>query len=78
MDQDNDINVDFQSKKHKQQRPVVFPGSIRGFTSTISARPWRRDHPFGFFAKPSRNKDGVLDIKHGECSPESQARGRRE
>jgi hypothetical protein len=25
-------------------------------------KQWRRDHPFGFYAKPQRNAQGVLDI----------------
>ncbi|KAL6714913.1 SUMO conjugating enzyme Hus5 [Lecanora helva] len=28
---------------------------------------WRRDHPFGFFAKPVRTSQGVLDLKKWEC-----------
>jgi hypothetical protein len=31
------------------------------------SKQWRRDHPFGFFAKPSRTKEGVLDLKNWEC-----------
>jgi len=27
------------------------------------SKQWRRDHPFGFFAKPMRNPQGVLDLK---------------
>ncbi|KAL8874265.1 MAG: hypothetical protein Q9174_000385 [Haloplaca sp. 1 TL-2023] len=30
-------------------------------------RQWRRDHPFGFFAKPVRTPQGVLDLKNWEC-----------
>ncbi|TWU72196.1 E2 SUMO-conjugating protein ubc9 [Metarhizium rileyi] len=30
-------------------------------------KQWRRDHPFGFFAKPARTKEGVLDLKNWEC-----------
>ena len=30
-------------------------------------KQWRRDHPFGFFAKPVRNPQGVLDLKKWEC-----------
>lgn len=30
-------------------------------------KQWRRDHPFGFFAKPQRNAQGVLDLKVWEC-----------
>lgn len=30
-------------------------------------KQWRRDHPFGFYAKPLRTAQGVLDLKHWEC-----------
>jgi ubiquitin-conjugating enzyme E2 I len=31
-------------------------------------KQWRRDHPFGFYAKPQRNpQTGVLDLKIWEC-----------
>ncbi|KAL1865727.1 SUMO conjugating enzyme Hus5 [Diaporthe australafricana] len=28
---------------------------------------WRRDHPFGFYARPTRNSEGILDLKNWEC-----------
>ena len=34
---------------------------------TVCRKQWRRDHPFGFFAKPHRNAQGVLDLKKWEC-----------
>ena len=31
-------------------------------------KQWRKDHPFGFFAKPQRNAEsGLLDLKVWEC-----------
>ncbi|WEW55489.1 SUMO conjugating enzyme Hus5 [Emydomyces testavorans] len=30
-------------------------------------KQWRRDHPFGFYAKPYRSPQGVLDLKRWEC-----------
>ncbi|KAL5345979.1 hypothetical protein V496_03627 [Pseudogymnoascus sp. VKM F-4515 (FW-2607)] len=30
-------------------------------------KQWRRDHPFGFYAKPQRNSQGLLDLKNWEC-----------
>ncbi|KAF2013682.1 ubiquitin-conjugating enzyme [Aaosphaeria arxii CBS 175.79] len=30
-------------------------------------KQWRRDHPFGFFAKPMRGSQGVMDLKRWEC-----------
>jgi ubiquitin-conjugating enzyme E2 I len=30
-------------------------------------KQWRKDHPFGFFAKPHRTAQGVLDLKKWEC-----------
>lgn len=32
-----------------------------------SSKQWRRDHPFAFYAKPARTKEGVLDLKNWEC-----------
>lgn len=34
---------------------------------TKGRKQWRRDHPFGFFAKPVRTAQGVLDLKKWEC-----------
>ena len=31
------------------------------------SKQWRKDHPFGFYAKPQRNPQGVLDLKIWEC-----------
>jgi len=33
----------------------------------ISRKQWRKDHPFGFAAKPTRTPQGVLDLKKWEC-----------
>jgi len=33
----------------------------------IHSKQWRKDHPFGFFAKPVKNSTGVLDLKVWEC-----------
>jgi len=30
-------------------------------------KQWRRDHPFGFFARPARTPQGILDLKKWEC-----------
>ncbi|KAL8418183.1 hypothetical protein RB594_001702 [Gaeumannomyces avenae] len=30
-------------------------------------KQWRKDHPFGFYARPQRNSTGVLDLKLWEC-----------
>ncbi|OKL59079.1 SUMO-conjugating enzyme ubc9 [Talaromyces atroroseus] len=34
---------------------------------TEERKQWRKDHPFGFYAKPNRNAQGVLDMKNWEC-----------
>lgn len=34
---------------------------------TFSSKQWRKDHPFGFFAKPARTHDNILDLKNWEC-----------
>lgn len=36
----------------------------RGFYS----KQWRRDHPFGFVAKPQKTPQGTLDLKRWECA----------
>ncbi|KAI2606230.1 ubiquitin carrier protein [Hypoxylon fragiforme] len=30
-------------------------------------KQWRKDHPFGFWARPVKNAQGVLDLKVWEC-----------
>ena len=30
-------------------------------------KQWRKEHPFGFFARPARTANGVLDLKKWEC-----------
>lgn len=31
-------------------------------------KAWRKDHPFGFVAKPVKNADGTLNLTNWECS----------
>jgi len=33
----------------------------------INRKQWRKDHPFGFWARPQRNAQGLLDLKLWEC-----------
>jgi hypothetical protein len=35
--------------------------------SSRSRKQWRKDHPFGFYARPQKNAQGVLDLKIWEC-----------
>ncbi|EGX95854.1 ubiquitin-conjugating enzyme E2-18 kDa [Cordyceps militaris CM01] len=30
-------------------------------------KQWRKDHPFGFYARPMRTKENILDLKNWEC-----------
>ncbi|KAI4597295.1 E2 SUMO-conjugating protein ubc9 [Pestalotiopsis sp. 9143b] len=30
-------------------------------------KQWRKDHPFGFWARPVKRSDGVMDLKTWEC-----------
>ena len=46
---------------NKDEEVVMSP------TDSALSKQWRRDHPFGFFAKPQRNSQGVLDLKRWEC-----------
>ncbi len=32
-----------------------------------SRKQWRKDHPFGFYARPQKTPQGVLDLKTWEC-----------
>uniref|UniRef100_A0A914BW11 UBC core domain-containing protein n=1 Tax=Acrobeloides nanus TaxID=290746 RepID=A0A914BW11_9BILA len=31
-------------------------------------KSWRKDHPFGFIAKPAKKPDGTLDLFNWECA----------
>ncbi|KAL1639616.1 sumo-conjugating enzyme ubc9 [Diplodia corticola] len=31
-------------------------------------KQWRKDHPFGFVARPMKNAQGVLDLRKWECA----------
>ena len=31
-------------------------------------KAWRREHPFGFIATPSRNPDGSLNLMNWDCA----------
>lgn len=47
-------------------RLLVPPGA--NLTSQPSTRKqWRKDHPFGFYARPQKTAAGVLDLKVWEC-----------
>ena len=34
---------------------------------TEERKQWRKDHPFGFFAKPEVNADGSLNLLVWDC-----------
>ncbi|MCJ1308330.1 E2 SUMO-conjugating protein ubc9 [Agyrium rufum] len=36
-------------------------------TASGNRKQWRRDHPFGFYAKPVRAANGTFDLKRWEC-----------
>ena len=40
---------------------------VTGLIVQSTRKQWRRDHPFGFFAKPARTPQGILDLKKWEC-----------
>ena len=31
-------------------------------------KAWRKDHPFGFIAKPAKKEDGTMDLYTWECA----------
>jgi ubiquitin-conjugating enzyme len=51
----------------KKVNKVMIPAQADPPGSHRSRKQWRKDHPFGFFAKPYRTPQGVLDMKKWEC-----------
>nr|CAD7405796.1 unnamed protein product [Timema cristinae] len=59
-------------------KPYAFSQSKRGVELTMSGisttrlaeerRAWRRDHPFGFVARPMKTSDGGLNLMNWECA----------
>ena len=45
---------------------MLGPGRGPGLNSW-HRKQWRKDHPFGFFAKPQRAREGALNLKEWEC-----------
>lgn len=35
---------------------------------TVERKAWRKDHPFGFIAKPMKKPDGTLDLFTWDCA----------
>jgi hypothetical protein len=42
---------------------TLFVMSLCQARLTEERKQWRKDHPFGFFAKPVRGSNGVVDLK---------------
>ena len=38
-------------------------------------KQWRKDHPFGFYAKPSKNPQGGLDLMKWSCGIPGKEKG---
>ena len=34
----------------------------------LHRKAWRKDHPFGFVARPMKTPQGALDLKHWDCA----------
>jgi hypothetical protein len=52
-----------------------YPGPAADDICPCSRRKqWRKDHPFGFYAKPYRTPQGVLDMKRWECGIPGKAK----
>uniref|UniRef100_A0A914DS15 UBC core domain-containing protein n=1 Tax=Acrobeloides nanus TaxID=290746 RepID=A0A914DS15_9BILA len=41
---------------------------IAGARLAEERKSWRKDHPFGFIAKPTKNEDGTLNLFLWECA----------
>lgn len=50
----------------QEERSVYRQHEIAHSLTGCCRKQWRRDHPFGFFAKPVRGTNGVLDLKNWE------------
>jgi ubiquitin-conjugating enzyme E2 I len=46
---------------------ITDPSTSKSLTK-IPRKQWRKDHPFGFLAKPVRTASGTLDMKKWECA----------
>jgi ubiquitin-conjugating enzyme E2 I len=57
-----------QPTKHQQLHQAITISTVRCRMSLCKIRlqeerrQWRKDHPFGFFAKPIKGTDGALDL----------------
>ena len=40
---------------------------LRARADSVFRKQWRRDHPFGFFAKPMRGANGMMELKKWDC-----------
>ena len=47
---------------------------VNGDQLTIVSKQWRKDHPFGFVARPERNPQGVMELKNWNCSIPGKAK----
>jgi ubiquitin-conjugating enzyme E2 I len=36
--------------------------------TVANRKTWRKDHPFGFVARPMKTKEGALDLKRWDCA----------
>lgn len=54
-------------------RPTLYAPPITGMNDLCRSRlaqerkNWRKDHPFGFFARPTKAPDGSLDLQNWEA-----------
>lgn len=56
-----------QNRLQEERQAWCILYDTSGTRLTRVRKQWRRDHPFGFFAKPVRTTQGVLDLKKWEC-----------
>lgn len=50
------------------QRVLIKMAGIAAGRLAQERRAWRKDHPFGFIAKPSKNADGSLNLFVWDCA----------
>jgi ubiquitin-protein ligase len=50
----------------QEERSVGSPRNQDLSNILFNSKQWRKDHPFGFFARPVKGSNGVLDLKSWE------------
>lgn len=59
------------SRLQEERYVHTTPAAVHQRTSDANnpvSKAWRKDHPFGFVARPAKNPAGALDLKRWDCA----------